>query len=175
MEHRIKAVLTDIDGVWTDGQIYLNDEGKSFKAFNNLDSVGVSLLRLADIPVIIITGEESEIIRRRAEQLKIKLVFTGVRNKLMVAKTILNDLDIRPEDCAYIGDDLADLPLLKAAGFSAVPSNAPEFLKSQVPNVLNKAGGNGAFREFSELVLQQCGILDQIQQAFLDKIASKNY
>ncbi|KAF0194845.1 MAG: 3-deoxy-D-manno-octulosonate 8-phosphate phosphatase [Bacteroidetes bacterium] len=175
MEHRIKAVLTDIDGVWTDGRIYLNDEGKSFKAFNNLDSVGVSLLRMAEIPVIIITGEDSEVIRRRAEQLKIKFVFTGARNKLLVAETILNDLDIKLEECAFIGDDLADLALLKASGFGAVPSNATEFLKSQVSNVLSRSGGNGAFREFSELVLQQCGILDQIQQLFLDKIASKNY
>ncbi|MBK6347923.1 MAG: HAD family hydrolase [Bacteroidales bacterium] len=175
MEHRIKAVLTDIDGVWTDGRIYLNEEGKSFKAFNNLDSVGVALLRLAEIPVIIITGEDSVVIRRRAEQLKINHVFTGARNKLLIAETILTDLDISLSECAYVGDDLADLPLLKAAGLSAVPDNAPELLKNQVSHILKKTGGSGAFREFSELVLQHCGILDEIINAFLNKISSKNY
>lgn len=175
MERRIKAVLTDIDGVWTDGRIYLNDEGKSFKAFNNLDSVGVSLLRLAEIPVIIITGEDSGVIRQRAEQLKIKHVFTGVRNKHLIAETILKDLGIMLSECAYIGDDLTDLSLLNAAGLSAVPSNAPEYLKSQVTHILNNSGGNGAFREFSELVLRECGIFDQVLQAFQDKITSKKY
>ncbi|MFH1121131.1 MAG: HAD hydrolase family protein [Bacteroidota bacterium] len=175
MEFTIKAVFTDIDGVWTDGRIYMNEEGKSFKAFNNLDSVGVSLLRMAEIPVIIITGEDSAVIRRRAEQLKINHVFTGVRNKRLVAETLLKDLDIRLSECAFIGDDLADLPLLEAAGFSAVPANAPEYLKTRVTHILNKAGGNGAFREFSELVLQHCGILDHVLKAFLDKIALKKY
>jgi YrbI family 3-deoxy-D-manno-octulosonate 8-phosphate phosphatase len=175
MEQKIKAVLTDIDGVWTDGRIYLNNEGKSFKAFNNLDSVGVALLRLAGIPVIIITGEDSEVIRHRAEKLKINYVFTGVRNKLLIAETLMNDLDIRLTECAYVGDDLSDLLLLKASGFSAVPANAQNYLKKQIPLVLENPGGNGAFREFSELVLQHNGILDQTITAFLDKIASKKY
>jgi 3-deoxy-D-glycero-D-galacto-nononate 9-phosphatase len=175
MEGRIKAVLSDIDGVWTDGRIYLNDEGKSFKAFNTLDSVGVSLLRLAEIPVIIITGEDSDVIRRRAEQLRINHVFTGARNKLLIAETLLKDLNIRLTECAFIGDDLTDLPLLKVAGLSAVPANATDYMKNQGIRILNKSGGNGAFREFCELVLHECGIFDEVLQAFQDKITSKNY
>lgn len=175
MVQSIKAVITDIDGVWTDGRIYLDESGKSLKSFNNLDSIGVVLLRMAEIPVIVITGEDSEIIRKRAEQLKVNHVFTGVRNKLLVAETILKDLDIRLGECACIGDDLADLPLLKAAGFSATPANAPAFVKNQVSCTLENAGGNGAFREFSELVLRNCGILDQVIAAYLDRISKKKY
>jgi len=175
MEREIKAVLTDIDGVWTDGRIYLNEEGKSFKAFNTHDSVGVSLLRLVDIPVIIITGEDSEIIRHRAEKLNINHVYTGVRNKLFIAEKTVKDLGIELSACAYAGDDLSDLPLLKAVGLSAVPANAAEFLKNEVSCVLTRNGGEGAFREFCELILKENGLFEKSLESYFDRIAKSRY
>lgn len=175
MERRIKAVLTDIDGVWTDGRIYLNEEGKSFKAFSTHDSVGVSLLRLVEIPVLIITGEDSEIIRHRAEKLNISHVYTGVRNKLFIAEKAVKDLGIDLPACAFIGDDLSDLPLLKAVGLSAVPANAAELLKNEVAFVLTRNGGDGAFREFCELILKENGLFEKSMESYFDRIAKSRY
>ena len=171
----IKAVVTDIDGVWTDSRIYLDKDGKSMKAYNSSDSVGVALLRLMEIPVIIVTGEDFDVIRLRAGQLKIDHVYTGVRNKLFVAERALKEMGLNLREAAYIGDDLNDLPLLKAVGLSAVPANASELIKGQVNFVLNRSGGDGAFREFCELVLKNQGLLDESIDRYLKKILAATY
>lgn len=175
MGKEIKVVITDIDGVWTDGKIYLTDEGKSLKAFNTQDSVGVALLRLMDIPVVIITGEDTAVIRLRAEQLKIKQVYTGVRNKLLIAGKALQELGFSLDEAAYIGDDIGDLPLLSAVGLGAVPNNAPEYLKSRVNFILKRNSGDGVFREFCELVAEQRGELDDTIGKYLERINNSKY
>ena len=175
MELPIRVVITDIDGVWTDGRIYLNEEGRSVKAFHTTDSVGASLLRIAGIPLIVITGETSEIAKNRAKELKVDYVFTGVRNKLLVATTILKDLGFTLAESAYIGDDLADLPLLEAVGFSAVPADAGKRMKTRQVVTLGHRGGEGAFREFSELILSRNGILEKTTEEFLRILSEKNY
>lgn len=171
----IKVVLTDIDGVWTDGKIYLGEDGKSQKAFCTQDSVGVALLRLMDIPVIIITGEDTAIIRLRAEQLKIKHVYTGVRNKLLIAERALKELNLSLDEAAYIGDDISDLPLLSAVGLSAIPNNAPEYLKNRISNILKRNSGDGVFREFCEQVADLRGELDETIEKYLKRINSSKY
>lgn len=171
----IKAVITDIDGVWTDSRIYLDKDGKNIKAFNTSDSVGVALLRLMEIPVIIVTGEDFDVIQLRARQLKIDHIFTGVRNKLFVAERALKEMGFSLKQAAFIGDDLNDLPLLKAVGLSAVPANAPELIKSQVNHVLNRSGGDGAFREFCELVLKNQGLFNESIDRYLKKILAATY
>lgn len=175
MGNEIKVVITDIDGVWTDGKIYLTEDGKSQKAFSTQDSVGVTLLRLMDIPVIILTGEDSAVIRLRAEQLKIKHVYTGVRNKLLIAGKALKELGFSLDEAAFIGDDIIDLPLLSAAGLSAVPGNAPEYLKSRVTHVLQRTSGNGVFREFCELVAEQNGQLNEVIEKYLKRVTTSKY
>ncbi len=175
MELPIRVVITDIDGVWTDGRIYLNEDGRSFKAFHTADSVGASLLRIAGIPLIVITGETSEIVRSRAKELKVDYVFTGVRNKLLVARTILKDLGFTLAESACIGDDLTDIPLLEAVGFAAVPADATEGIKTSGFSILTRKGGEGAFREFSEQVLSRNGILEQTTAEFLRIVSEKNY
>jgi len=175
MDKKVKVVITDIDGVWTDGKIYLSEDGNSHKAFSTQDSVGVALLRLMNIPVIIITGEDSEIIRRRADQLKIAHVYTGVRNKLLIAQQALEELGYCLDDAAYIGDDIMDLPLLSAVGCAAVPANAPEYLKSRVNNTLNRSSGDGVFREFCEMIANKQGILDETVEKYLLRATSAKY
>ena len=124
---KIKLVLTDIDGVWTDGGMYYDQTGNEWKKFNTSDSAGVVFLRLLGIPMGIITGENTQIVQRRADKLKINRLYMGVMNKLEVAEKLCAELQISLQEVAYIGDDLNDAVLLKAVGFSAIPANAPTY------------------------------------------------
>lgn len=148
-----KLILTDIDGVWTDGGMYYDQTGNEWKKFNTYDSFGVLLAHHHNIPVGIITGETTEIVSRRAEKLKVDYLFQGVSNKLETANKLCKTLGIGLEEVAYIGDDINDAQLLKSVGFSASPANAPEYIKSFVKMVTKKRGGEGAFREFVESIL----------------------
>jgi YrbI family 3-deoxy-D-manno-octulosonate 8-phosphate phosphatase len=151
----VKLVITDIDGVWTDGGMYYDQTGNEWKKFNTSDSAGVLFLKRVNIPLAIITGEETEIVSRRAAKLKIEYLFQGVGDKLTVAKELCRKLNIDLEEVAYIGDDINDMELLKNVGFPAAPNNAPHYIKSLVKYVTLKNGGDGAFREFVEHVLTE--------------------
>lgn len=152
-----KLILTDIDGVWTDGGMYYDQTGNEWKRFNTSDSAGVLFAHRLNIPVGIITGEKTEIVARRAEKLKIDYLYQGISDKLSVAKEICRELNISLDEVAYIGDDLGDIQLLKAVKWAGVPSNASDYIKVLGNVALNKAGGNGAFREFVEKIITQNG------------------
>ncbi len=159
MNKRIpKLILTDIDGVWTDGGMYYEDTGVEMKKFNTYDSAGVLFAHAIDIPVGIITGENTEIVRRRAEKLKIDYLYLGVKDKVAVAKNLCDELNIALNDVAYIGDDINDIALLKLVGFPAVPFSAPLYVQKISRYTLTKKGGEGVFREFVEILLD--GIVD---------------
>ena len=147
---KIKLVLTDIDGVWTDAGMYYDQQGNELKKFNTYDSAGVLWCRMLNIPVGILTGETTAIVERRAKKLNIDYLFQGVTDKVEVAKKLCRDLNISLEEVAYLGDDLNDMKLLKAAGLSACPASAPEYVKSVCIKALTKKGGEGVFREFVE-------------------------
>lgn len=153
-----KLILTDIDGVWTDGGMYYDQTGNEWKKFNTSDSAGVLFARKLNIPVGIITGEDTEIVARRAAKLKIDLLFQGVQDKVKVAEDLTSQLGIQFSEVAYIGDDLGDIALLKKVGISAAPSNAPDYIKKHVHHVTRNAGGEGAFREFVEWIIQESGV-----------------
>jgi YrbI family 3-deoxy-D-manno-octulosonate 8-phosphate phosphatase len=155
-----KLVITDIDGVWTDGGMYYDQTGNEWKKFNTSDSGGILLLRHLNIPVAIITGEQTEIVARRAAKLKVEYVFQGVKDKLAVAEDLMRSLNLRSIDAAYIGDDIGDLILLKEVGLAGAPANAPTYVKQIVKLVTKARGGDGAFREFVETILQREGILE---------------
>lgn len=161
-----KLVITDIDGVWTDGGMYYDQTGNEWKKFNTADSAGVLFLKLLDIPVAIITGEDTEIVRRRAKKLKIEHLFMGVNDKVAVAKQLCADLHVKLEDVAYIGDDLNDMSLLKLVGLSATPANAPSYIKDIVNVVLEVKSGDGAFREFVLMILNLTGNLEKAIQNY---------
>ena len=169
----IKLVLTDIDGVWTDGGMFYDNEGNEWKRFNTSDSAGVIFFFFFKIPVGIITGENTRIVKRRAEKLKIDYLFMGIRKKLPVAEKLCEELGISlSENVAYIGDDINDIPLLEKVKISATPANAPVYVKKHAKWNLKKSGGEGVFREFSELILKEYGMLDIVIekaiQAFKD-------
>lgn len=161
-----KLVLTDIDGVWTDAGMYYDQTGNEWKKFSTTDSAGVLFCKQMQIPVGIITGEDTEIVKRRAEKLKVDYLYQGINDKLSVAKTLCDELQISLSEVAYIGDDLGDIELLKAVGFSAAPANAPEYIQSLVHCVTRKSGGEGAFREFVEEILTRAGAMSHVLAKF---------
>jgi 3-deoxy-D-glycero-D-galacto-nononate 9-phosphatase len=148
-----KLVLTDIDGVWTDGGMYYDQTGNEWKKFHTYDSAGVLFCHRLNIPVGIITGEETEIVTRRSKKLKIDFLCQGVKDKTQKANEICNKLGITLSDVAYIGDDINDIELLKKVGFSSAPASAPEYIRKLVHYVTKKKGGEGAFRDMVEYIL----------------------
>ena len=148
-----KLVLTDIDGVWTDGGMYYDQTGNEWKKFNTSDSAGVLFCHKLNIPVGIITSEETEIVARRAKKLNVDYLYQAVTDKVKVAEELCDKLGITMQEAAYIGDDIGDMALLKRVGFSGAPSNAPNYVKELVKYVTQKKGGQGAFREFVEAII----------------------
>lgn len=148
-----KIILTDIDGVWTDAGMYYDQHGNELKKFNTSDSAGVLFSRKLDIPVGIITGEDTAIVKNRAGKLKIDILYQGITDKVSVALEICEKFEVSLEDVAYIGDDIGDYKLLKLVGFSGAPNNASDYIKDVVDFVTVKNGGEGAFREFVEHII----------------------
>lgn len=148
-----KLILTDIDGVWTDGGMYYDQTGNEWKKFHTYDSAGVLFAHQHGILVGIITGEKTEIVERRANKLKIDFLVQGAKDKLTEAQKICSQLGIALHEVAYIGDDLNDIELLKNVGIAGVPSTAPEYIKKLSHLPLEKGGGEGVFREFVEKII----------------------
>lgn len=148
-----KLILTDIDGVWTDGGMYYDQEGVELKKFHTYDSAGVLFAHHLGIPVGVLTGENTNIVKRRSDKLKIDYLYLGCKDKVAVTKELCSQLGIKLSDVAYIGDDLNDIALLKLVGWAGVPSSAPEYVKALANVKLQKKGGEGVFREFVELIL----------------------
>lgn len=157
-----KLVITDIDGVMTDGGMYYTADGDIMKRFSVKDGWGVIFLRKLNIPVAIMTGENTQIVAKRAEKLKIEYCFLGVKDKVAKAEELCGELGITLDDVAFIGDDINDLRLLRKVGFSASPVNTPEYIKKEVDYVTSTHGGFGAFREFVEKILADNNILEQV-------------
>jgi len=170
----IKLVITDIDGVWTDGSMYYDNHGNELKRFNTKDSAGVMMLRELNIPLAIITGEDVPLVKRRAEKLKVTYLFMGVRNKLLVANNLCKDLGITMDEIAFIGDDINDVPLLRAVGLSATPANAEEYVRKEAIWRLEKKGGDGVFREFIERIVRDMGMFDTVMSKFYERIMNYN-
>lgn len=148
-----KLILTDIDGVWTDGGMYYDQTGDEWKKFNTSDSAGVLFAHRLNIPVGIITGEETHIVARRSNKLRVDYLFQNTKDKLAVAQSLCEELHITLKDVAFIGDDLGDINLLKQVGFAGVPASAPDYVKVLGNVPLSKKGGEGVFREFVEKII----------------------
>ena len=161
--------ITDIDGVWTDGGMFYDQTGNEWKKFNTSDSAGVLFLNYLEIPFVIMTSENTEIVQRRADKLKVNHLYQGVKDKLSKAEEICAEFNIDLENVAFIGDDLNDIPLLKKAGFPGVPADAPGYVKKLSRYNLLKQGGEGVFREFVETILIENDRLDYVIQVHLEK------
>jgi len=170
MENKLRAVrllLLDVDGVLTDGRIIINDRGEETKAFNVRDGHGLKMLQRAGVRIGIITGRHSRVVAHRMRELGIDLVVQGAKNKLEPFQQILAELSIAPEQTAYVGDDIVDLPILTRVGFSATPADGCEDVRERVDFVSRFAGGQGAVREICELLLKSKGEWERLTAKYL--------
>jgi 3-deoxy-D-manno-octulosonate 8-phosphate phosphatase (KDO 8-P phosphatase) len=152
---KIKLIVFDVDGVLTDGRLYIGSGGKEFKAFHTQDGMGISIARFAGIKTAIITGRTSEAVTKRAEELKIDYVYQGIQKKMEILDKIISELNLTLEQVCYVGDDINDLPILRVIGFPAAPSNAVEIVKEQAQYISKSNGGDGAVREIIEYILKE--------------------
>ena len=151
----IKLIGTDIDGVWTDAKMYYTEQGDYIKTFSTYDGMAVQLLKEKNIPVVIMTSENSQIVKIRAKKLGIKNVYIDEKEKLKRMQYLCKKMNINIKNVAYSGDDLNDLNLLKEVGISGCPPNSP-IINNFSPNIITKRkGGEGAFREFIDIILNQ--------------------
>lgn len=149
----LRLVAFDIDGVFTDGRFYLSDDGVESKAFNTQDGFGVRQLLNAGIDVAVISGRQSGAVERRMAELGVTHVVQGCKDKVAALGEIVAALGITTEQCAYVGDDIPDLPLLNTVGYSIAVANAVSEVRQQCDYTTSAGGGHGAVREVCELIL----------------------
>jgi len=150
---KINLVLTDVDGVLTDGGMYYSEKGEVLKKFNTRDGMGVELLLQNKIQTIFITRENSKITKSRAKKVKVTQVLSGIKNKKVELIKICEKYSVKPENIAYIGDDVNDIEIMKLVGFSASPNDGISEVKKIVQYICENNGGKGAFREFADLII----------------------
>lgn len=151
---KIKILVMDVDGTLTDGKIYIGSDGEMLKAFNVKDGLGISKLHSVNIVPAIITGRESEILKRRSEELKIKELYQGEENKIEKLEELVERYRCSFLEVAYIGDDENDLQCMRVCGYTGCPADAMESVKKEVDYICDKNGGEGAVREFIEKILK---------------------
>ena len=151
---RIRALILDVDGVFTDGSFYLTEQGNEIKKFHTHDGVGIKALQAINITIAIISGRSSSAVTHRMQELGITHVYQGVKTKLEIFLPLLKSLALTPAEVAYMGDDLPDLPLIQRAGLGIAPHNATLPVKQHADWVTLKKGGDGAIREVCDFLLR---------------------
>ncbi len=166
---KIKLLVTDVDGVLTDGGIIYDNSGMEYKRFNAKDGFIVHPLKKNGVLVGAISGRKSKVVEDRFEELKFDFHYHGIWDKDKKLREILEVLEIAYEEVAYIGDDLIDLPLLKKVGFSICPSDTLPYIKKEVDFISSFAGGQGVFREVGDLILESKGLLNFVIEKYSNK------
>jgi 3-deoxy-D-manno-octulosonate 8-phosphate phosphatase (KDO 8-P phosphatase) len=156
----IKILILDVDGVLTDGRIFIDDSGNELKGFNVRDGHGIKLVIRGGIEVIFLTGRRSRVVEHRAKDLGVEEVYQKALNKKEVLDQILKEKKVSAVTVAYIGDDIVDIPVLKKAGFSVAVADAHEDVKKIVDYITRMKGGEGAVREICEIILKVQGTWD---------------
>lgn len=165
----IRLIVTDVDGVMTDGGITLFSSGDESKTFHVRDGLGIRIAQSNDIKVAFITGRKSGVVDIRAREVGVEEVYQGAADKEIVLDRLMEKLDLKTEEVCYIGDDLMDIPVLSVVGFPAtVPDAHPEVL-SRVLYVTEAAGGKRAVREVIEIILRSQGKWDEVMARFGSK------
>ncbi len=162
-----QLVILDIDGVLTSGGLHFDNNGEEYKTFNSLDGHGIRMLLECGIQVAVITGRKSNLVKHRMSDLGVNLVYQGYRDKRLAFNELLAVTGIAPDQIAYVGDDLPDLPIMKQIGFAIAVSNAHGFVKKHVDWVTSRNGGSGAVREVTDFILNAKGLLDEKQASYL--------
>ena len=166
----MKAAIFDVDGVLTDGRIYIGEQGETVKAFSTLDGHGLKLLQQGGIEPVVITGRDSPAVRRRVADLGLVHAVYGASDKLAAATALLAALGLEWAEVAAMGDDWPDLPLLARAGFACAPANAHAEAKALAHHVTTASGGHGAARECCDLLLVAAGRYAALLQGHLQTL-----
>jgi 3-deoxy-D-manno-octulosonate 8-phosphate phosphatase (KDO 8-P phosphatase) len=162
----IRLVAFDIDGVMTDGGLHYTDDGGEMKTFNVQDGLGLKLLQRAGIELAIVTGRRSGVVAARAADLGIIHVYQGVEDKGATVAALLERLGLNWTECAFMGDDLIDLPAMMCCGLALAPANARPVVKERAHLVTASSGGHGAVREACEFILAAQGLLAPLVAAY---------
>lgn len=163
----VKLAIFDVDGVLTDGRLYFLVDGSEFKTFNTLDGHGIKMLIASGVPCAIISGRSTPVVERRAQNLGIQHLYQGREDKLVVLDELLGKLGLTYEQVAYLGDDLPDLPVIRRVGLGMAVASADGFVREHAHGVTRARGGEGAAREFCELIMRAQGSLDAAQAVYL--------
>ncbi len=163
----VRLAAFDVDGVMTDGTVWIDDAGRETKGFSILDGLGLKMLAGSGVLVAIITGRRSKVVELRAAELGIRLLRQGVDDKLGAFAELLSELGLEPAEASYMGDDLPDLPVLRRCGLAISVPGAPELVRRHAHVVTAAPGGRGAVREACERILAAQGRLDAARAAFL--------
>jgi 3-deoxy-D-manno-octulosonate 8-phosphate phosphatase (KDO 8-P phosphatase) len=157
---QIRLVVFDVDGVLTDGRLFLGDDGQEYKAFNSKDGHGMRMLLDTGIDIGIITGRTSEVVRIRMESLGIRHVYQGRRDKLPAYEDLKDACGCADNQIAFVGDDVVDLPTMRRAGFAVAVQDAHELVKQHAHWITPSCGGQGAGRDVCEMLMQAQGTLE---------------
>ena len=164
---QIRLVIFDVDGVLTDGSLFLGDDGQEYKAFHSKDGHGMVMLQESGVQIAIITGRTSKVVEHRMENLGITRVYQGKLHKLPTFEELLEDTGIAAEETAYVGDDVVDLPVMRRVGLAIAVQDAHPLVRQhshwQTPN----PGGRGAARDVCEMLMEARGVLDEEMSKYL--------
>lgn len=164
---RTRLIAFDVDGVLTDGGLYLSDSGEEFKRFNSLDGHGLKMLKASGITLALITSRTSRCVELRAANLGITHLYQGVEQKWQAMQDLLDRLQLSPENAAFMGDDVVDLPVMRRVGLAFSVPAAPQLVRAHAHYVTQHQGGNGAVREVCELLMTSQGSLQRQLATYL--------
>lgn len=164
---KIKLLILDVDGVLTDGTIYLTESGEEYKAFNSKDGIGLKTLIKSGVEVAIISGRKSAAVEHRLQPLGVQYIHQGHDDKTHKYNELKDKLNLRDEEIAYIGDDLPDLPPIKKSGLGIVVADGNYFAREHADWITTNSGGKGAVREVCEHIMRAQNNLEKMQQYYL--------
>ena len=164
---KVKLVIFDVDGVLTDGSLFLGDDGQEYKAFNSKDGHGMVMLQQSGIAIAIITGRTSNVVKTRMESLGIKHVFQGQKHKLPAYENIKQQMQLSDDEIAYVGDDVVDLPVMTRVGMAIAVQDAHLWTKEHAHWITPSGGGRGAAREVCEMLMKSQDKLEQALEFYL--------
>jgi len=151
---KLKLIIFDVDGVFTDGSVYIDEQGKEMLKFSRIDGRGIRLLKETGLKTAIITSEDSNIVKIRMKKLKIDQIFTGIQDKMKIYNDLKENYDLNDENICYLGDDTNDIEIMKIVGFACCPINAQKRVKKISKFVSDLKGGEGFVREICNLIVK---------------------
>ena len=164
---RIKVIIFDVDGVMTNGGLILGDDGLEYKAFHSQDGLGMKLLKASGVQMALITGRTSNVVVKRAENTGVARFYQGIDDKLEAFNELIKDFQITAEECAFMGDDVVDLPPMRRCGLALTVPHAMPLVKEYAHYTTTRQAGHGAVREVCELLMRTQGTFDAQMAQFL--------